>query len=180
VHLSWRLLAVGLLMLAGGVWLVRTFGRERLSERWFAGFAGLNFANLILIGAVVLPVANPLKAPLALIPEVQRRLAPGQPIYLYGRQLAIVPFYVERPGRELWTPEGVEEVLGREKSGMIVFMAEEWEKVQPRFGSRLLTHPMRIGGKRLVWTEFPVPREPTKSGTESTPAAEALPTGRGK
>ena len=97
VNVSWRLLPVGLL-LGGGVGLVRIFRRERLSVRWFAGFAGLTFANFMLVGAVVLPMANPLKAPLGLIPEVQQRLAPGQPICLYGYQLAIIPFYVERRG----------------------------------------------------------------------------------
>jgi hypothetical protein len=105
-----------------------------------------------------------LKAPLALIPEVQQRLAPGQPIYLYGLQLAIIPYYVERPGRELHDAGEVETVLGREKSGMIVFMADEWAKLEPCFGSRLAAHPMRMGGKRLVWTEFPAPK-----GTETLP-----------
>ena len=159
VRVTWRLLSVGLLMLAGGVWLVRTFRRERLSGRWFAGFVGLNFANLVVVGALVLPLGNPLKAPLALIPEARQRLAPGQPIYLFGYQLAIVPFYVERPGRELWTPEAIEAVLAREKSGLIVFFEDEWAKQEPRFGGRLLGHPIRMGGKKLVWTEFPVPRE---------------------
>jgi 4-amino-4-deoxy-L-arabinose transferase-like glycosyltransferase len=172
VHLSWRLLVVGVPMLAGGGWLVWTFRRERLSQRWFAGFAGLNFANLALIGAVVLPVANPLKAPLALIPEVQQRLAPGHPIYLYGRQLAIVPLYLERQGQELHTPEEVEAVLAREKSGMIVFMAEKWEKLQPRFAGRLVTRPVKMGGKRLVWAEFPVPKEPSKAGGDAAPVAK--------
>lgn len=167
VRLTWRLLSVGLLMLGGGAWLARTFRNERLSRRWFTGFAGLNFANLVVLGAVVLPVANPLKAPLALIPEVQQRLAPGQPIYLYGRQLAIVPFYVGRPGRELRTPEEIEAVLGSEKPGMIVFMAEEWTKLEPRLSSRVLSHPMRMGGKKLVWTEFPVPTAALPAAAEA-------------
>lgn len=155
--LPWRLLTLGLPLLGGGVWLVRTFRREQLSARWFGGFATAVFALLILVGAVVLPALNPVKAPLALVPEVQRRVPPGQPIYLYGYQLAIVPLYVERQGRELWTPDDVEAVLGREPSGMIVLFADEWAKLEPRFGGRLRAHPFRMGSKRLVWAEFPVP-----------------------
>ena len=62
---------------------------------------------------------------------------------------------VRAPGTR--TPEEIEAVLGSEKPGMIVFMAEEWAKLEPRLASRVLTHPMRMGGKKLVWTEFPVP-----------------------
>jgi 4-amino-4-deoxy-L-arabinose transferase-like glycosyltransferase len=156
-NLGWRLLAISVPMLGAGVWLARRLRAEGLSARWFAGFGGTIFALWLLAGTVVLPALNPVKAPLALIPEAQRRLAPGQPIHLYGRQLAIVPFYVERPGRELWQPEDVEAVLANAKSGVIVLLGEDWLDLAPQFGGRLLAHPLRIGSKRLVWAEFPVP-----------------------
>ncbi|HQF38959.1 MAG TPA: hypothetical protein PK322_07570 [Opitutaceae bacterium] len=155
--LSWRLLALGVPMLAGGVWLARTLRREQLSLRWFGRFAATVFALLVIGGAVVVPALNPVKAPLALVPEAQRRLAPGQPIHVYGHQLAIVPFYVERPGRELRTPEEVEATLARERNGLIVFMADGWFELSPELRARMLARPLRMGGKRLVWAEFPVP-----------------------
>lgn len=164
--LPWRLLVAGVPMLGAGVWLVRTYRRHGLSTGWFGGFAASVFVLLGLAGAVILPALNPVKAPLALVPEVQRRLAPGQPIHLYGRQLAIVPFYVERPGRELWRPEDVERVLAQETSGLIVFMGDEWTQLAPQFAGRLRAHPLRLGGKRLVWAEFPVP-------ADSAPAPDA-------
>jgi 4-amino-4-deoxy-L-arabinose transferase-like glycosyltransferase len=170
VSLSWRLFPVGLLMLAGGAWLVRVFRNERLSDRWFAGFAGLNFANLALVGTILLPALNPVKTPQALIPEAQARLAPGQPIHLYNQQLAIVPFYVDRPGRVVHTPEELEALLRREKSGVVVFTAKVWESLAPRFGTRLLAHPLRIGGGKMVWAEFPVP-----TGATNDPAPLAAP-----
>jgi len=155
--LSWRLFPVGLLMLTGGAWLVRVFRNERLSDRWFAVFAGLNFANFALAGALLLPVLNPVKAPLTLVAEVQARLAPGQPVHLYDQQLAIVPLYVDRPGRVLRSPEDLETLLRREKSGVVVVRADDWAELSPRFGDRLLAHPFRIGSKRMVWAEFPAP-----------------------
>ncbi|HLP09390.1 MAG TPA: glycosyltransferase family 39 protein [Opitutaceae bacterium] len=155
--LTWRLAALGVPMLAAGVWLARRLRRERLSLRWFGEFAGTVFALLVIAGAVVLPALNPVKAPLALVPEAQRRLAPGQPIHVYGLQLAIVPYYVERPGRELRRPEEVEAVLTQNASGLIVFVAKDWAELAPRFGERVLAHPLRMGGKRLVWVEFPRP-----------------------
>ena len=156
--LPWRLLALGVPMLAGGVWLARTLRREQLSLRWFGRFAATIFVLLVIAGAVVVPALNPVKAPLALVPEAQRRLAPGQPIHVYGHQLAIVPFYVERPGRELRTPEEVEVTLAREKSGIIVFLGRHWAELAPRLAGRVLAHPLRIGGKKdMVWVEFPVP-----------------------
>lgn len=166
--LSWRLFPVGLLMLTGGAWLVRLFRNERLSDRWFAAFAGLNFANFALVGALLLPVLNPVKAPLALVAEVQARLAPGQPIHLYDQQLAIVPLYVDRPGRVLRSPEALELLLRRERSGVVVARADDWAKLFPSLGDRLLAHPFRIGSKRLVWAEFPVP-----AGATSDPVPPA-------
>jgi len=172
--LSWRLFPVGLLMLTGGAWLVRVYRNERLSDRWFAGFAGLNFANLVLVGTLLLPVMNPMKAPLAFVAEAQARLAPGQPIHLYDQQLAIVPLYVDRPGRVLRTPEALDALLRSEKSGVVVVRADDWAKLSPRFGDRLLVHPMRIGSKRMVWTEFPVP---VGTKAEPVPATEVSPAG---
>jgi len=155
--LPWRLLALGVPMLGAGIWLARTYRRESLSPRWFGGFATTVFVLLAITGAVVLPALNPVKAPLALVPEAQRRLAPGQPIHVYGRQLAIVPFYVERPGRELHEPEEVEALLAREKSGLIVFMDDGWAALSAELRGRFLVHPLRMGSKKLVWAEFPVP-----------------------
>ncbi len=152
-----RSLPGGLLMLGGGYWLLRLLRREGLSTRWFGWFAGVNFAHFALAGALAMPALNPVKAPLLLIPEAQARLAPDQPIHLYRHQLAIVPFYVDRPGRELRTPEEIEAMLQREKSGVIVLFSEFWHELAPRFGDRLLAHPLRIGSKEMVWAEFPKP-----------------------
>jgi 4-amino-4-deoxy-L-arabinose transferase-like glycosyltransferase len=154
---TWRLVALGVPMLGAGVGLVRLFRRDRLSERWFGAFAATVFALLVIVGAVVLPALNPVKAPLALIPEAQRRLAPGQPIHVYGLQLAIIPYYVERPGRELHEPAEIEALLAQASSGLIVFMANDWAELAPRLAGRVLAHSLRMGGKRLVWVEFPVP-----------------------
>jgi hypothetical protein len=146
------------------------FRNERLSDRWFAVFAGLNFANFALAGALLLPVLNPVKAPLALVAEAQARLAPGQPIHLYDQQLAIVPLYVGRPGLVLRSPEDVDVLLQREKSGVVVARADDWARLSPRFGDRLLAHPLRIGSKRMVWAEFPVP-----AGATNDPVPLAAP-----
>ncbi len=155
--LTWRLAVLGLPMLGAGVWLARRLRGEGLSPRWFGAFAGTIFALWVIAGMAVMPAMNPIKAPLALIPEAQRRLAPGQPIHVYGRQLAIVPLYVERLGRELHEPAEVEALLAREGNGMIVFMADGWFELAPELRARMLARPLRMGGKRLVWAEFPVP-----------------------
>lgn len=178
--LSWRLALVGIPMLAALVWLVRTMGRESLSRRWFAGFATTVFGLLVLAGMAVLPALNPVKTPLTLVPEARQRLAPGQPIHLYRMQLAIVPLHVERPGRELHDADAVEAVLGRDRSGLVVFAADDWCDLAARFGGRLLAHPFRIGGKRLVWAEFPVPagavQEPIERGKRKRTTPEAADT----
>lgn len=155
--LTWRLLVLGVPMLAAGVWLMRRLRAEGLSSRWFAGFAGTIFALWVIAGMAVLPALNPIKAPLAFIPEARQRLAPDQPIHLYRHQLAIVPYYVERPGRELHTPEEVEAVLAGAKSGIIVFQSEDWLEIAPRLIGRVLAHPLTFGSKRMAWAEFPVP-----------------------
>ena len=171
--LPWRLLALGVPLAGAGLWLVRAFRRERLSDRWFGGFAATVFVLLVIVGAVVLPALNPVKAPLGLVPEAQRRLAPGQPIHVYGRQLAIVPYYVERPGREMHEPAEVAALLARERNGLIVFMVDGWFELPPELRAQLLAHPLRMGGKRLVWAEFPVPGGAVQEPIEAPPAKAA-------
>ena len=65
------------------------------------------------------------------------------------------------------TPEAIEAVLRRDKSGVIVFLDEQWDEVAPRFAGLMQPHWMKMGSKTLVWVEFPVvPVPPAKLPAE--------------
>ena len=145
------------IMVAGAAALIWFFQRERLSARWFGCLAGVLFAHQIALATLVLPAVNPLKAPVELAAEARGRLDPGQPVYVYRDQLAIVALYVGHPGRYLREPEEVEAVVARGGYGVIVFDREDWESMALRFSTRVRARPFKMGGKNLVWIDFPPP-----------------------
>ena len=153
----WPLVPCILATFAGACVVTVVYGREGLSRRWFTAYAAVLFIHQALLLALVLPSMNHVKAPLELAAEARAKLATRQPIYLYRKQLAIIPLYVERPGRYLQSDEDVEQVLSRGGFGIIVFHQDDWDALGPRFASRVRARPFRMGNKNLVWVDFPPP-----------------------
>ncbi len=164
------LLPCAILMLGGSAVLIAWFRQHGLTRRWFNLFAGVLFLHWMLLGALVQPEFNPAKAPLELTAQARARLQPGQPIYLYKDQLAIIALYAHHPGRQLQTPEDVDHVLAAGGYGIIVFDQEDWDDIGDRFAARVRARPFRMGSKKLVWVDFPPP-------VTATPEAADVPGG---
>lgn len=160
----WSLLPAGVCLLAGAAALARLFRQEGLSDRWLYVFAGTLMAFQVSVGTLVLPTLNAVKAP---PPELraaaQARLRPDQPVYVYGQQLAIVPLYCNRPGRELMSVEELRQAIAGEGARLVVFAQRQWQDVQAQVGIPGTPHPFDMGSKHLVWVDF------TPSTTPPTP-----------
>lgn len=148
------LIPCALIMTFGGVAALFVFRRERFSNRWFYVFAGILFAHQTAVSTLVYPSFNDLKSPLEFARAVKPCLPPGQPLYIYRHQLAILPLYAERQGRALPTLKEVKEVMDRNEHGVIVFMREDWEMLRPELEPLVTAHEFRMGNKRLTWVEF--------------------------
>lgn len=157
----WTLLPAGVCLLAGAGALAGLFRREGLSDRWLYVFAGTLMAFQVAVGTLVLPALNPAKMP---PPELRAaaelRLRPDQPVYVYGQQLAIVPLYCHRPGRQLGSIEDLRLAVRSGIAPLVVFSQRQWEDVQPQIEVPASVHPFAMGGKRLVWVDFTPPTGP--------------------
>lgn len=151
----WPLIPAALVMLPGFIWLAAVYRRTGLKRKWFNRFASVHALHIFVVSIFVLPQLNPLKAPVALAREAEAKLAPEQPVYLYRDQLAIIPLYAHRPGRNIDTPEQFADLLNRERNGIVVFDAEDWAEVGPAFTDRVTARPFDMGHKHLVWVDFP-------------------------
>jgi len=54
---------------------------------------------------------------------------------------------------------------------LVVFMDDGWAALSAELRGRFLAHPLRMGSKKLVWAEFPVPaggvQEPINFGARN-------------
>ena len=152
----WPLAPAALVMITGFAVVAVIYRREGLSRRWFWAYVAVLLVHQMLLLALVLPSMNAIKAPVELASEARMRLAPDQPVYLFQDQLAIIPLYVERPGRYLDTEEEVEQVVAQGRYGVIVLSQQNWEKLGPRFADRVRARTFKMGSKELVWIDFPI------------------------
>ena len=151
---AWRLFLPALIAVAGTAAAAWTYRREGMGDRYLYTYIGTFFILWITVSTLVLPALNPIKAPIELTAEARQQMAIDQPLYLYREQLALIPFYAERPGRYLREPEEVAKIIDSASSSdhiVIVFTKEDWEGLSSDFAHRVHARPFRLGSKRLVW-----------------------------
>ena len=150
LHAVPGLLASLLLLLA-----VRRFTRTRPGSPWRFGLTwAILFAT---IGGVILPVLNDHKTPKELVPLVNEYVPGGGRLYFYrlnGENLAL---YTRTRGKNLRSPEELEQTLAEVPSGLIVFEGRFWEDLPGGLASRFTPHPFRLGGKELVAANWGTP-----------------------
>lgn len=152
---GWALAPSAVALLGGAGVLIHIYRRERLAGRWFAAWCTVLLLNLTLISTLLFPALNPLKAPLTIREEAQARLKPDEHVYLYAVQLAIIPLYAQRPGRQLDDIQELWELMDRQTHGLYVFRERQWREVAPLLRHRVTSHTFPMGNKQIVWFEFP-------------------------
>ena len=138
----------------GVLWVLLRFRREGFSDRWFAQATALVIVLYLVIAQVLLPGFNAMKTPGALIPEVQKRLPEGQPLFLFQINAEIMPLYCERPGEVYWGRRELSDAVRRQRSGMVVFRASVFEQSDVDYGQFGETGTFSMGNGRYVWLAY--------------------------
>lgn len=141
-------------LICGGILLTRVFRQEKLSQRWLLLFCGVFLLFQVTVSAVVLPAINNLKGPVKAAEALKARLKSDQPVYLYQYQLAIIPLYADRPGRELHSVEELKSVISEQTNAVVVFRERQWQELRPEFGCLGKVHEFKMGHKHMKWVEF--------------------------
>ena len=100
---------------------------------------------------------NDHKTPKELVPLVNEYVPGGGRLYFYrlnGENLAL---YTRTRGKNLRSPEELEQTLAEVPSGLIVFEGRFWEDLPGGLASRFTPHPFRWGGQELVAANWGTP-----------------------
>lgn len=143
-----------LILLAGIAALLRVFRRERLGPHWFAVYCGLLLVFQVSVATIVFPGMNKRKGPVDAAMAVQAVVPPDHPIYLYQQQLAILPLYANRSGRQIDSISELRHVLADHPRGVVVFQEKQWRSIETTLSIPGVAHAFEIGKKRLVWVEY--------------------------
>jgi 4-amino-4-deoxy-L-arabinose transferase-like glycosyltransferase len=145
----------GALLLAGALLLLVSCFRSGTLHRWLAPVIIVFLGIYLLTAHVLLPQLNAMKTPLALVPEVQRRVPEGRPLLLYQINAEILPYYCKRPGQVYWGDVDFwRRGLRRQKRGVAVFLESVWREKESELGWLGETGTFPMGHKRFVWLAF--------------------------
>ncbi len=135
-----------------GGWLVtRLTWHEPLSDKWLLLLCSTFFFFQMTVSALVLPALNMLKGPVEAAAVIRARLPQDEPVYLYQCQLAIIPLYAQRPGREIHSINELKRVVSRPFDAVIIFRERQWDEVRSEIGKSVrVVREFSMGHKRLV------------------------------
>jgi 4-amino-4-deoxy-L-arabinose transferase-like glycosyltransferase len=144
-----------LVLMGGASVLTVLTRRDALSRRWFYSFCTVLFLMQATVGAFVFPAINELKGPVEAAAIAKENVPPGQPVYMYGQQLAIFPLYADRPGREIHSIDELHELITQDSDVAIVFGDREWRDVKQSSDLSVASiHEFPMGHKNLALVLF--------------------------
>ncbi len=157
---AWWLWPGGLVLLAGGVVLVRFSGRDFDATRWLWAACGIVLAHHALFGALVYPAFDDFKTPDELIEVVRKWVPPDEHMIVYMEHGEIYSLYTGRLGHRGNSPEELRELLDEHPHGLIILRPRHVEIVQSAVGDPLVSGTFIMGSKERVWLAYDVrPRE---------------------
>jgi len=149
------LIPCSVILISGGIIATAALRKENTTCRWFWIFAITLFVHHSTVSTFVLPTFNQIKTPPPeILKEVKTQLEPQQPIYLYKHQLAILPLYTERPGRELNSLEELKTTFSEQSKIVILFSEKQWHEIQSQVRKPAIVKTFSMGHKHLVMVTF--------------------------
>jgi 4-amino-4-deoxy-L-arabinose transferase-like glycosyltransferase len=142
------------ILIGGASLLLWRFYGEGLIAYGFIVITG-TFVLIYLIASIfMLPAFNTMKTPVALIPEVQKRVPEGKPLLLYKMHSEIMPLYCKRPGKSYWSERDLRAAMRHQKRGVAVFVDKAWEASKETFGPLGETGTFSMGHRQYVWLAY--------------------------
>jgi 4-amino-4-deoxy-L-arabinose transferase-like glycosyltransferase len=147
----------GIALLGGGAMLTRLFIRGGLSRKWFRTFTATMIVFTLTVGMIVFPGFDEIKTPVRLAEAAQNHMPPSGKLLLYQMNGEILALYSQRFGREIRTPDDLEQAFQRTREGIAVFSQKDWEDLKDRFGRYGEAVPFRVGHKKLCYLKYASP-----------------------
>jgi 4-amino-4-deoxy-L-arabinose transferase-like glycosyltransferase len=144
------------LLLAAALSVLLRFHRTGAGDVWFAHVVVVFLGFYLFVATVLLPQFNAMKTPVALIPEVQKRVPEGKPLLLYQINAEIMPYYCQRPGEVFWGDVDFWRGMRRQKNGVAVFLDSVWEEKQAHYSGLGETGRFTMGHKSYVWLAYQI------------------------
>jgi len=111
----------------------------------------------LTVGMIVFPGFDEIKTPVRLAEAAQNHIPPSGKLLLYQMNGEILALYSQRFGREIRTPDDLEQAFQRTREGIAVFSQKDWEDLKDRFGRYGEVVPFRVGHKKLCYLKYAYP-----------------------
>ena len=145
-----------IVMLTGSALLIMRFYAKGLTSQVFILITSIMASLYLIVALFLLPAFNTMKTPVALVPEVQKRVPEGKTLLLFQINAEIMPLYCKRRGEVYWSERDFWYGMRCQKRGVAVFLDSVWEQKKDVFGPLGQTGTFSMGRSQYVWLAYEV------------------------